>query len=502
MRTGAIEGIVDRLNMSRNKNKNRIDRRPNGLDDQCPSATSFPAAGRSMRSDLVWPAVLMVLAAGIGVVQWKGVALCSVTGHMIRCAVAITAPTVSEADAAVRQAPLPMPAQPLAVKNQIPENINESPISTVEKSPPVLEELHLVQVGEQLRMAATFSHMPGYRLFRRDRGKHLVLELPEGTTVPSLPDGELPPLLKKLSRETLDGRVRLIFCFDRVCRCEEQGLRNKHGEEGRALFFAVRPEPVTVVPTTAPAGPLPTETPASARVVSADTGQAPVPAPAPAARTFIRQAVQTTNRQHAEDLYREAAAAIQQGRPAKAERALRTALEVYPGHIDARDALLHLLHRLNRRQQVKALLAQGVRERPDHPPYRARWVRLLIDDNELFRARAELTRIPLPPVAEAPDLHAMSATVSLRQGRYQDAAQTYRNLLTVQPDQAVWWMGLGIALEGDAAFDRARRAYDQALRHDGLSDTLQTFIRRRLAASGNGQAGQPLAGRDHDEEQS
>ena len=274
--------------------------------------------------------------------------------------------------------------------------------------------------------------------------------------------------------------------------------------EGRALLFSVRPEPVTVVSTAAPAGPTPAGTADPDPKIPTDTGQVPAPATEPAAKTktFSRQAVRITDRQRAEDLYKEAMAAFQKGHPGKAERALRAALILYPSHVGARDALLGLSSRLNRPRQAADLLAQGAIHAPDHLPYRVRFVRLLIDKGELSRARAELTRAPLPSVAESPDLHAMSATVSLRQGHYREAAETYRALLEIQPDKAVWWMGLGIALEGDADQDKARQAYNQALSHDGLSDNLQTFIRRRLAASGDGQPGQPLASRNPEEDRS
>ena len=248
------------------------------------------------------------------------------------------------------------------------------------------------------------------------------------------------------------------------------------GGEGRALLFFGPPEPAAAVSAAVPASSTPAGAPEPDPIVLSDTGQVPAPAPEPAAKsnkTFSRQAVRITDRQRAEDLYREAKAAFQKGHPGKAERALRAALILHPSHVGARDALLRLLSQLNRPRQAADLLAQGATQAPDHLSYRVRFVRLLIDQGDLSRAREELTRAPLPPVAESPDLHAMAATVSLRQGRYREAAETYRALLEIQPDNAVWWMGLGIALEGDAAFDRARQAYDQALRHDGLSDNLQ-----------------------------
>ena len=485
--------------MSRNKDKRRTDRIPNDPDDRQPGAASTPVAGPGKRRSLVWLTLFLVLAAGTGLVRWKQAVPWPAAEHMGRRAMAICSSAVPEAAAAVPQVSLLAPEPVPIVRYRIPEQVNEPP-------PPTLNELYLVQVGDQLRVAAAFSRLPGYRLFRQDRGRRLVLELPAETTLPSLADDDTPTLLEKLTRESFGGRVQLVFSFDRPFCYDELELRDDPGGEGRALLFSVRPEPAAVaVSTTAPASPTPAGTSDPDPNVTADTAQVPAPAPEPAAKsnkTFSRQAVRITDRQRAEDLYREAKAAFQKGHPGKAERALRAALILYPSHVGARDALLRLLSRLNRPRQAADLLAQGAIQAPDHPSYRVRFVRLLIDQGDLSRAREELTRAPLPPVAESPDLHAMAATVSLRQGRYREAAETYRALLDIQPDNAVWWMGLGIALEGDAAFDRARQAYDRALQHDGLSDNLQTFVRRRLAASGDGHPGQPLAGRNPDEDRS
>jgi len=494
---GLTQELVDRLAMSRNTDKRHIDRISNNPDDRRPGAASTAAAGPGKRRRLVWLTLFLVLAAGAGLVCRKQTAPWPAAEHMGRQAMAICTAAVPEAAAAVPQVSLLAPEPVPIVRYRIPEQVSEPP-------PPTMKELYLVQVGDQLRVAAAFSRLPGYRLFRQDRGRRLVLELPAETTLPSLADEAMPTLLEKLTRESFGGRVQLVFSFDRAFSYDELELRDDPDGEGRALLFSVRPEPAVAVSTAAPASPKSAKTSAPDPKVPANAGQVPAPATEPAAktRTFSRQAARTTDRQRAENLYREAMAAFQKGHPGKAERALRAALVLHPGHVAARDALLRLSSQLNRPRQVADLLAQGAIHAPDHLSYRIRFVRLLIDKGELSRARKELTRAPLPSVAESTDLHAMSATVSLRQGRYGQAAETYRKLLEVQPGKAVWWMGLGIALEGDADRDKARQAYNQALHHDGLSDNLQTFIRRRLAASGDGRPGQSLAGRNPDEDRS
>ena len=176
-----------------------------------------------------------------------------------------------------------------------------------------------------------------------------------------------------------------------------------------------------------------------------------------------------------------------------AVQALQAALAIEPDHLRAQDALVHLLTQQDRRDQVKALLAEGLENTPDHLSYRIRLARLLIEEGRLAHAEAVLAGNPLPPAAESPDLHAMLATVYLHQGRYGEAVDIYRTLVAVKPEQAVWWMGLGIAHEGAQFFNQARHAYGQALVQEGLSEDLQQFIRQRLAASDKAQPMQPTA---------
>jgi MSHA biogenesis protein MshN len=146
---------------------------------------------------------------------------------------------------------------------------------------------------------------------------------------------------------------------------------------------------------------------------------------------------------------------------------------------------MHLLQRQGRFSEIKSLLAEGVRDVPGHLPYRLRLARLLIEEGALSSAREELSREPRPSLVEAPDLYGMLATLSQRQGRYEEASDIYRELVAIRPENGVWWMGFGIALERLDSLDQARQAYHQALSRDGLSEGLRDFIRQRLAVLGN-----------------
>jgi MSHA biogenesis protein MshN len=220
------------------------------------------------------------------------------------------------------------------------------------------------------------------------------------------------------------------------------------------------------------------------------------------AEELVRQEVRPTPREQADNLFRDGLAALQQRRPQEAEKALNAALAIEPAHVGARDFLLRVLVDQHRPVEVRDLLAEGIRQVPQHLPWRIHFSRLLVEEGALDQARRELTREPCPAVSEAPDLYAMLATVHQRLGDHVEAARTYRQLLAVRPGQAVWWMGLGIALEGDASYNQAEQAYRQALSRGGLSEGLRAYVRQRLAVLNGRKPQQPAAGANPGWEQS
>jgi MSHA biogenesis protein MshN len=415
---------------------------------------------------------------------------------------AISALAVPEAAAAIRQV-TPTTTQELhsgPLKGNLDRVVDTAPAEA--NRPATLKNLYLVQVGEQLRVEAVFSHVPQYRLIRRAQGRALVLELPTRTKVVSLPTSESPPLLEKMAFQPCDDRGHLVFSFKKACRFDELQLIDKPDGDGQTLIFVVRSEPPEVRPAVLPKSSPPVAPSTESAYDREDIEPPPAPEASPPTRALVRQPTRPSTRQRAERVCRDGIDALQKGRFTKAEQAFRIALAIDPSHIGARDALLNHLHQQNRHDEFDALLAEGVRQAPSHQPYRARFVRRLIEQGDLTRAREALTREPLPPADQLPELHAMLATVNLRQGHYREAAATYRTLLTIDPGQAVWWMGLGIALEGDAAWDQARHAYGQALANGELSNGLRTFIRQRLAASRNAATGESSAGKIYSENRS
>lgn len=184
----------------------------------------------------------------------------------------------------------------------------------------------------------------------------------------------------------------------------------------------------------------------------------------------------------AEQAYRKGQMALAAGRNQEGVVALRQALEQHPEHLAARQALVSEL--LRQRQQAEAgqVMAEGLRLDPKQLTVRLRYAELLMTQDKLVDARDLLLQGPPQTPLAAPQLHALLGAIYQRLGQYQAAAQEYQALLTVQPNNGLWLMGLGIAREHAGAPDEATVAYRAALAGRGLSPALINYVRRRLTA--------------------
>ncbi len=179
---------------------------------------------------------------------------------------------------------------------------------------------------------------------------------------------------------------------------------------------------------------------------------------------------------------RQAQEALKEGRNREGEQALRQVLERQPAHLAARQALIAELLRQRRQDEARRLLSDGVSLHPEHLPLRMSYADLLVSQEASAEALDLLLAGPQPSPVEAPRLHALQAALYQRLGQYQAAAQEYRALLTTQPDNGLWWMGLAIAREHAGAAEEAVAAYEAALSGRGISPALTSYVQQRLVA--------------------
>lgn len=181
--------------------------------------------------------------------------------------------------------------------------------------------------------------------------------------------------------------------------------------------------------------------------------------------------------QRADNGYRRALASLQDGRVAEAIADLQAALRVNPKHDAARQTLVGLLIENRRSDEAVAELQQGLALDARQPALAMLLARLQI---ERGGSGIETLLRTLPYAAGNGEYHGFLAGALQRQGRHREAAEQYQAALRSVPNNAVWWMGLGISLQAEKRHAEAADAFRRAKAAGTLSPELQGFVERRL----------------------
>ena len=205
-----------------------------------------------------------------------------------------------------------------------------------------------------------------------------------------------------------------------------------------------------------------------------------VKAAAPAVGERIVDGKQVTPQQRVENEYRRALAQLQEGRVSEAMAGLLQTLQLDPRHQGARETLVRLLLEAQRPDEAARQLQLSLALDPKQPAQAMMLARLQLDKANGGPAALDTLTRSLPYAADNGDYRAFLAGVLQREQRYREAAEQYQLALQTAPDNSVWWMGLGIALQADNHPAQARQAFERAKGLQTLSPPLQAFVERKL----------------------
>lgn len=213
---------------------------------------------------------------------------------------------------------------------------------------------------------------------------------------------------------------------------------------------------------------------------AAQPAAAPVPKTAPAASERIVDGKQVTPQQRVENTYRRALGQLEDGRVSEALAGLQQTLQLDPRHQGARETLVRLLLEAQRPDEAARQLQLSLALDPKQPAQAMMLARLQLDKTNGGPAALDTLMRSLPYAADNGDYRAFLAGVLQREQRYREAAEQYQLALQTAPDNSVWWMGLGIALQADNHPAQARQAFERAKGLQTLSPQLQAFVERKL----------------------
>ncbi len=166
----------------------------------------------------------------------------------------------------------------------------------------------------------------------------------------------------------------------------------------------------------------------------------------------------------------------QQGQTSQAVQVLEVFLEAAPSATNATTQLFDWYSSSDQWEAAEQLLSQSQKLPRSAKAFMT--AQLLVHKNDI-NAAITILQNNAPAVADSITYHAYLAGLYQKQGQYAAAANHYRQLLVVEPKQATFWLGLGVAL--DALKDRqALQAYLQIGSSPELSAEVRRFVLQRI----------------------
>ncbi len=323
------------------------------------------------------------------------------------------------------------------------------------------------------RVVFDLSAAPRYRVSAANP-RQLIIELDDTSLTQPLAAPDLGgSLLSGFRAEAHADKVRIELDLKRPVRTKSYPLPPEQNY-GQRLVLDLYPEDGS--PASGEAIAQPEDAPATD-----ETAAPALAAASPTGDATGKKLHTQTPEQQAELAYQEGVTLIRAGQFSAAAGQLHTALRQNPQYTQAREALAGLMINNKRLSEAEGLLAEGIVLNPQYMPLTKLYARVLVAQDRTEAAVQALEKIT-PEAAQDPDYYAFLAALYQRLERHTQAISAYRTALKIQPQQGLWWMGLGISLEATNEPSAALDAYRHALASQNLPGAPLDYVKERLAA--------------------
>ena len=154
------------------------------------------------------------------------------------------------------------------------------------------------------------------------------------------------------------------------------------------------------------------------------------------------------------------------------------ALKADPDHLAARELAAVLMIESKRLGDAAALMREGLERQPQQPRLTMLLARV---DAETGAPQTALERLTRAPALDA-EGHGLRAALLTRAERFREAASAYEAAVRLQPDNAAWWFGLGVALDANGQAPLARQALQRARAIGSLRGDALAYLEQKLAS--------------------
>ncbi|MFA6312364.1 MAG: tetratricopeptide repeat protein [Sterolibacterium sp.] len=230
---------------------------------------------------------------------------------------------------------------------------------------------------------------------------------------------------------------------------------------------ATKPAAVAVAPTLAPA-PAPKQTTA-----------APKSARMSGAVAVEKQQSLGSAQERAEAGYRKGVAAYKQGHFGEAATQFKAALQEDPRHLAARQTLLSMQAEQKQWEEVQTVLKEGLELMPEQISWAMALARIQVERGKLPEAWETLQK-HMAHGEKSADYQGFAGVLLQRMQKPHEASFYYQAAVQLKPNEARWWLGLGLAHEAEGKGSEAREAFQRARNSAGVTPEMAAAIDKKL----------------------
>lgn len=198
--------------------------------------------------------------------------------------------------------------------------------------------------------------------------------------------------------------------------------------------------------------------------------------PMPVLAQVNKRVLAETPRQRAQSFYRQGADQAATGHVRQAVDLALEALKADPSYGEARHFAVALMYEQQRVAEAEALAREGLAMSRHQGQLAYLLARMLSERGSNQEAVALLDQQPNLTA----DGHGLRAGILSQSGDFKRASQDYQSAAMQQPDNSLWWFGLGVALEALGQPQEARRVYAKAQSLGMDRADLTAFIDQKL----------------------
>lgn len=187
-----------------------------------------------------------------------------------------------------------------------------------------------------------------------------------------------------------------------------------------------------------------------------------------------------TAQQQAEQDYRNAMKFVALGNYRQAMLRLKKIIVKQPRYNAAKESLAVLLLRQGSVNQAERILQAARAQSPHYLPFIRLLARVYIKRGKTLKA-LQILLPNAPSMQQEPEYYAFIAGLYEQSSQPKLAAKLYAQLLQIEPNNGIWWMGFAVSLEQTRQYNRAIIAYQRARNSGMLNPALQVYVDERIA---------------------